>query len=118
MSKNHFTYKFVTDPLDVARYLEALKQGFENGELRLSEQNNQITLKPAEILELTVDLGRRKGRINLSVAMSWAETPGHKQLSLSFDNLNEAENPDDVSGDDPDRTEDRGQTGESEAPET
>ncbi|MDR1396086.1 MAG: amphi-Trp domain-containing protein [Deltaproteobacteria bacterium] len=93
MTKNRFNYKFVTDPLDAARYLESLIEGFQKGSLILTDQNRQLVLKPAEIMELTIDSSRRKGRVNLSVSLSWAETPSQKQLTLSFDSLDEAGSP-------------------------
>ncbi|MDR1577531.1 MAG: amphi-Trp domain-containing protein [Deltaproteobacteria bacterium] len=88
MSKNRFHFKLVTDPLDVSRYLESLIQGFQDRELSLSDQNHQIVLRPAEIMELSVCSTRRKGQVNLTFSLSWAETVAHKQLSLNFDNLN------------------------------
>ncbi|MDR2141085.1 MAG: amphi-Trp domain-containing protein [Deltaproteobacteria bacterium] len=101
MSKSRFHYNFVTDPQDVARYLQSLIQGFQNGELRLNDQNNQLILRPAEIIELGLDTSRRKGQVNLTISLSWVETTAHKQLSLPFDSLDNEPLPDHESKNEP-----------------
>ncbi|MDR1607928.1 MAG: amphi-Trp domain-containing protein [Deltaproteobacteria bacterium] len=85
MRKSRFQFNLVTDPLDVSRYLESLIQGFRDREILFSDQNHQLVLRPAEILELSLETSRRKGRVNFSMSFSWAESVAHKQQTLDFD---------------------------------
>ncbi|MDR0549633.1 MAG: amphi-Trp domain-containing protein [Deltaproteobacteria bacterium] len=88
MRKNRFQYQFVTDPQDVARYLESLVASFNAGELRLTEKNRQIVFKPGPIMELAIDAQRRQGRAVISLTISWEESRASKNLTLPFDDLN------------------------------
>jgi amphi-Trp domain-containing protein len=101
MKKNKFRYDLVTDPLDVARYLESLIDGFRRGELSFSDQNRQIALKPAEIMELSIEASRRQGRVSLAIALRWNEREAPKQLSLAFDRQPENETPQNSAPGDP-----------------
>jgi amphi-Trp domain-containing protein len=71
----NFHHTFVTDPEDVARYLEALIEGFHKGVLEFTSQERELLLMPAKIMEMSIETGLRKGRIRLSINISWPENP-------------------------------------------
>jgi amphi-Trp domain-containing protein len=91
MTKNNFSHKVVTDPLDSARFLEAIIEGMRQGHLTLSSKNHQITLKPGEIIDLTIETSNRKGKIGLNIGFSWTEIKTHQQQSLPLDPFQESE---------------------------
>ncbi|MDR1871011.1 MAG: amphi-Trp domain-containing protein [Deltaproteobacteria bacterium] len=84
MKKTNFHYSFTTDPLDVARYLEALIAGFKNGDLTFCDQNRQTSLKPADIIDIRIDTSSRLGRVNLNLAFSWDDAGAAKQRTFDF----------------------------------
>jgi amphi-Trp domain-containing protein len=75
---SNFNHTFVTDPEDVARYLEALIEGFRGGELRFTSGDREVRLEPSSILELTIETSARKGKVSLSLNVSWPEPPKPK----------------------------------------
>ena len=85
MSSNNFRHTFVTDREDVGRYLDALKEGFLKGALTFSSQNRQVRLEPAEVLDLSVETGSRKGRVRVTINFTWPEEEGPRLRALPMD---------------------------------
>jgi amphi-Trp domain-containing protein len=84
----HFHHSFVTDPEDVARYLEALIEGFKGGVLEFSSQERSLRLTPTKVLEMSIETGARRGRMRLSINISWPEdSPRHRGHERGFGQL-------------------------------
>ncbi|MDR2354385.1 MAG: amphi-Trp domain-containing protein [Deltaproteobacteria bacterium] len=87
MSKNNFRHTFVTDSEDVSRYLESLIHGFRSGALNFSNNHRKIRLEPADVLELTVETSARKGKVRISLHITWPEEEGPRPEPLPLDDL-------------------------------
>ncbi|MDR2460465.1 MAG: amphi-Trp domain-containing protein [Deltaproteobacteria bacterium] len=86
MSKNNFRHSFVTDPDDVARYLESLISGFKEGVLSFSSQHRKVHLEPAKILDMSIETSIRKGKVRLTISFTWPDEAGPQLQSLPLDN--------------------------------
>ncbi|MDR2198882.1 MAG: amphi-Trp domain-containing protein [Deltaproteobacteria bacterium] len=78
MTSSNFSHSFVSDPEDVARYLEALIEGFRKGSIAFKSPKRNVILEPAEILDVSIEAGGRKGRQRLSLNVSWPEKSARK----------------------------------------
>jgi amphi-Trp domain-containing protein len=85
MSKNNFHHSFVTDPEDVARYLESLIAGFKEGVLSFSSQHRKVHLEPAKILDMSIESSVRKGKVRLTLNFIWPDEAGPQLQPLPFD---------------------------------
>jgi amphi-Trp domain-containing protein len=84
MGKNTFHHSFVTDPEDVARYLEALIESFREGRLTFSSNSRKVILEPGKVMDMTVDTSSRRGQTRLTLAFNWPETPAGPQSQGLF----------------------------------
>jgi amphi-Trp domain-containing protein len=76
MSRNNFRHSFTTDPEDVARYLEALIQGFRSRKLTFRSLQRKLSLEPAEVMDMSIETSSRRGRVRLTLAFSWEDEEG------------------------------------------
>ncbi|MDR1040006.1 MAG: amphi-Trp domain-containing protein [Deltaproteobacteria bacterium] len=76
MSRNNFRHSFTTDPEDVARYLEALIEGFRERKLTFRSQQRKVTLDPAGVLDMSIETSATRGRVRVTLAFSWADEEG------------------------------------------
>jgi amphi-Trp domain-containing protein len=73
--KNHFRQIYATDREDVIAYLEAVKQGFNEGTLSFSENNREVRIWPPEYVGMTVETCDQKGTVHFSINFTWATDP-------------------------------------------
>ena len=69
--KKSFKHKLVTDRQDVARYLLALIEGFEKGQLALASGSNEFTLTPDGAIEMDIEAKQHDGHEKLSLSFIW-----------------------------------------------
>ncbi|MDR1296077.1 MAG: amphi-Trp domain-containing protein [Deltaproteobacteria bacterium] len=74
MTRHNFNHSFVSDPDEVVAFLESLIEGFKNRSISIGADGREIVLKPAEILDLTLETMQRKGRQRLTLTVNWPET--------------------------------------------
>ncbi len=68
-----FTYESIQDREMIAKYLEALNEGFATGKLLFGSKHKQMNLEPQGLIRFDV-VGRRKdGQIKLKLKFSWKE---------------------------------------------
>ena len=80
--EQEFSFDSVQTCQSVVRYLKALVEGFERGELRLVAGTEELTLSPDGLLELEVRGKKRGGRAKLSFRLSWRESAGEEGLQI------------------------------------
>ncbi|MDR1079396.1 MAG: amphi-Trp domain-containing protein [Deltaproteobacteria bacterium] len=85
MSRNNFRHSFTTDPEDVARYLEALTEGFRGRNLTFRSQQRKVALEPAGVMDMSIETSARRGRVRVTLAFSWAEEEGPAVPPLPLD---------------------------------
>ncbi|MDR1921060.1 MAG: amphi-Trp domain-containing protein [Candidatus Adiutrix sp.] len=71
--KRTFKYQTAADPVDLARYLEALAEGFAQGRLSLTEDERVFAVHPCGLVNLSVKVRRKDGRGRLSLEFTWPE---------------------------------------------
>jgi amphi-Trp domain-containing protein len=73
MSPSNFVHNFVSDPDEVAAFLQALIDGFRGRRLSVRFDGREAVMRPAEILDLSVEISKRKGRQKLTLVASWPD---------------------------------------------
>jgi amphi-Trp domain-containing protein len=68
-----FEYESLQDVDAIVGYLNALKEGLEEGRVVLGSNGKELVLSPAGLLRLGVEAKRRKNRSQLVLKVSWRE---------------------------------------------
>lgn len=71
--KDNFRHQSAVDPAGLARYLNALAEGAENGSLPLGDGELDFVLHPRGLIDLSLKIRRKNGRTRLALELSWAE---------------------------------------------
>jgi amphi-Trp domain-containing protein len=82
MSHNAHSHFFVSDPDEVASFLEAMIEGLKNRRLPVRFEEREVVLKPAEILDVSLETARRKGRQKLSITLAWPDGEAKERRGL------------------------------------
>jgi amphi-Trp domain-containing protein len=70
-SDQKFVFESVQDAQSVRKYLEAVIDGLDKGQLTVAAGKEQFVLKPTELLTFTVKARKRGGSGRLSLAIAW-----------------------------------------------
>lgn len=70
---NEFKHESLQDSQSIVRYLRAICDGFEKGQLNLANGGDGMSLEPSGLLKLDLKAKRKDGRIKLSLKISWKE---------------------------------------------
>lgn len=75
MSNNpeEFKHESLQDRQSIVKYLNALSEGFENGQLVFANKEKQIIFEPRGLLKLDVKAKRKNDKVKLSLKFSWKE---------------------------------------------
>ena len=68
-----FSHESLQDRESILRYLEALGQGLERGELRLSSGDETFVLKAPTLMQLQVRARQKRSRVDVIVKVSWKD---------------------------------------------
>ena len=85
---NEFCHESLQDKETIVELLSSLQQGLKNGSLKFSDENNEITLKPSGLLNLTVEASRGRELNVLDIRISWSGIKPNKikkGLKISVD---------------------------------
>jgi amphi-Trp domain-containing protein len=85
MQKSSLTHNFVSDPSEVAGFFQALIDGFDKRKIAVSADGRELTLVPAELVEVIVEASQRKGRVRLNLCLSWADPDPGPESDLFAD---------------------------------
>lgn len=69
-----FVYDSVQDTQTLAKYLQALKEGFEAGSITFSRKDLDFTLSPSGLIGFFVEAKGKEGRMKLTLKFSWRES--------------------------------------------
>ena len=72
-NENEFFHESLQDRDSVEKYLNALTNGFLNGNLTFASKEKQIILKPKGLLNLTVKAKRKGDLSKLNIQFEWKE---------------------------------------------
>lgn len=73
MKKNEFKHESIEDPQTIARYLEALRDGFAKGALRFRSEDRELVLDPQGLVNLVVEAKRKGDTTKLNLKFRWDE---------------------------------------------
>jgi amphi-Trp domain-containing protein len=71
--KNEFRHESLQDPESIIKYISALKEGFESGELTFDAHDRRIVFSPTGLIKLDVHARRKSNKNKLTVRMVWKE---------------------------------------------
>lgn len=71
--KKGFQHESLEDGKSISAYLQAVREGFAQGTLRLSDQDGAIVLQPDGLVNFEVRATQRRGRAKLTMTFSWRE---------------------------------------------
>jgi amphi-Trp domain-containing protein len=72
-ANDDFKYESLQDRQSIAKYLDALKEGFSSGKIALGSREKQIVFEPAGLLRLEVKARRKGDRVKISLKCGWRE---------------------------------------------
>ena len=73
MSLDQFSHESLQDAASIAAYLTALNEGFEKGQISLSEGDETLLLEPTGTLDMTIKATRSSGKCELVLTVAWSE---------------------------------------------
>jgi len=76
---NEFRHESLQDRDTIVNLLSSLQQGLSRGTLSFSDEDNQITLKPSGLLNLTIKASGSNELNVLDVRISWQENKADKR---------------------------------------
>jgi amphi-Trp domain-containing protein len=88
-SSEFFKHETLEDCQSITRYLSALGEGFQGGQLMISTEDKKMQLSPGGLIKLEVEARRKNEEIKLTLKFHWverrneSEEPGPKPLVIS-----------------------------------
>lgn len=73
MPKNEFRHESLQDNRTILTYLKAIEEGFASGRLTLSDEDEEIVLRPEGLVRFEIGATRKRGRIRMTVRFDWKE---------------------------------------------
>lgn len=71
------------DRESICKYLQVLKQGFEQGEINFSDHEKSIILEPHGLIKLEIKSKIKDGEVKLSLRFRWEEKKDDKPVDSS-----------------------------------
>ena len=71
-----FRHESLQDRISIEQYLEALNSGFSSGQLKFSNEDGEIVLKPRGLVNFEVRASRKQDRAKLTLKFSWKDGEG------------------------------------------
>ncbi len=68
-----FKYESIQDTKSILEYIDALKQGFASGKLRVMVRDKELVLEPQGLIEFHLEVKRKGERNKLALKFTWKE---------------------------------------------
>ncbi len=68
-----FSMETLQDRQTICKYLEALKDGFQNGRISLSNQDEILIVEPGGLIHFSIKARKKDDEIKLSINFRWEE---------------------------------------------
>lgn len=72
-SDARFIHESLQDAKTVKTLLNALSKGFAKGEMTLSDEENELVLQTANLVNLRIKAARENGHCSVNLRVTWAE---------------------------------------------
>ncbi len=73
MSDERFKHESMQDTESILKYLDALRSGFETGQIVFSSKTNEVILEPEGLVQFELDAKKKGNRRKLILKFSWKE---------------------------------------------
>jgi amphi-Trp domain-containing protein len=83
MATDEFKHESLQDLKSIGQYLVAITEGLQAGRVDVSDENGQLSLRPAGLIHLELKAKRRGNQAKLQLELSWTEDQGTRADSLS-----------------------------------
>lgn len=80
MGATEFKHESLQDGHSIVKYLEALVNGLESGQLLFASGKNEMVLRPHGLLRFTVQAKRKDPQVKVTIKVAWKEH-GEKEQS-------------------------------------
>ncbi|MCB2231166.1 amphi-Trp domain-containing protein [bacterium] len=81
---DEFKHESLQDCESIVKYLSAISDGFQNGQLMLANgDDREMVIRPTGLLKLDLKARRKDGRIKLSVKVSWKEQGPQEEIDAT-----------------------------------
>lgn len=77
--RGEFYHDSLQDTASIGKYLEALAEGFQSGNLEFSSGKKAIRMHPSGLLELSLKAKRKNGEARLRLEVAWKEPKRRKE---------------------------------------
>jgi amphi-Trp domain-containing protein len=68
-----FRHESMQDRISIEQYLQALNNGFSIGQLKFSNEEGEIVLKPRGLVSFEVRASKKQDRARLTLKFSWKD---------------------------------------------
>ncbi len=73
MSDERFKHESLQDTESILEYLDALRSGFESGQIVFSTKSNEVILEPKGLIQFDLEAKRKGDRRKLILKFNWKE---------------------------------------------
>ncbi|WP_291323653.1 amphi-Trp domain-containing protein [Desulfonatronospira sp.] len=71
--EKRFFLESLQDRETICKYLDALKEGFQQGEIHFSSKEELLNLEPCGLIKFIIKARKKDGEITLDLSFKWAE---------------------------------------------
>lgn len=68
-----FRHESLQNPHSIITYLDALREGFQNGTLSFSDPHGEIELRPQGLVRFEVQADQKRDRARLALSFEWKD---------------------------------------------
>lgn len=86
-----FSFASLQDRMTICRYLEVVRDGFQQGTINFSNKDNSLVLKPHGLIRFEIKAGLQDKEVTLNLAFRWEEQEEDKFSVNSFQKTPEAD---------------------------
>ncbi len=74
MNDERFKHESIQDTESILKYLDALRSGFESGQIVFSTKSHEVVLEPKGLIQFDLDAKRKGDRRKLILKFNWKES--------------------------------------------
>ena len=71
--KRQFRHESLQDKRAIVKYLQAVKEGFDTGSLRMSDKEGEIVVEPNGLVQFELHANRSRDRVAMTLRFTWKE---------------------------------------------
>lgn len=72
-TKRKFRHESLEDSRSIARYFDALKEGFDSGAIRFADDQGEVVLAPHGLVRMELGVSYKRDRTRIKLELSWRD---------------------------------------------